>query len=40
MNDDGKGTKKKNKKVITGGGGGGGGGHEPQGHFIVDNPDP
>jgi hypothetical protein len=41
MNDDGKGTKKKNKKVVTGGGnGGGGGGGEPQGHFIVDNPDP
>ncbi|MBT3193742.1 MAG: hypothetical protein HN341_14440, partial [Verrucomicrobia bacterium] len=41
MCDDGKGTKKKNKKVVTGGGGGGGGGGgEPQGHFIVDNPDP
>ena len=41
MNDDGKGTKKKNKKVVTGrGNGGGGGGGEPQGHFIVDNPDP
>jgi type I site-specific restriction endonuclease len=41
MNDNGKGTEKKNKKVVTGtGGGGGGGGGEPEGYFIVDNPDP
>lgn len=42
MGDNGKGTEKKNKKVVTGtgGGGGGGGGGEPEGYFIVDNPDP
>jgi len=41
MNDNGKGTEKKNRKVVTGtGGGGGGGGGEPEGYFIVDNPDP
>lgn len=39
MNDNGKGTKKTNKKVVTGGTGGGGG-VEPEGYFIVDNPDP
>jgi type I restriction enzyme R subunit len=39
MEDNGKGTEKKNKKVVTGTGGGGGGG-EPEGYFIVDNPDP
>jgi superfamily II DNA or RNA helicase len=41
MGDNGKGTEKKNKKVVTGTGGGGGGeGGEPEGYFIVDNPDP
>ena len=42
MGDNGKGTEKKNKKVVTGtgGGDGGGGGGEPEGYFIVDNPDP
>ena len=40
MNDNGKGTEKKNEKVIAGGSGGGGGGGEPEGYFIVDNPDP
>jgi len=42
MGDNGKGTEKKNKKVVTGtgGGGDGGGGGEPEGYFIVDNPDP
>lgn len=40
MGDNGKGTEKKNKKVVTEtGGGGGGGGGEPEGYFIVDNPD-
>jgi len=41
MGDNGKGTEKKNKKVVAGtGGGGGSGGGEPEGYFIVDNPDP
>jgi len=42
MGDNGKGTEKKNTKVVTGteGGGGGEGGGEPEGYFIVDNPDP
>ena len=42
MGDTGKGTEKKNTKVVSGteGGGGGGGGGEPEGYFIVDNPDP
>jgi type I site-specific restriction endonuclease len=41
MNDNGKGTEKKNEKVVVGGtGGGGDGGGEPEGYFIVDNPDP
>jgi len=44
MGDNGKGTEKKNKKIVTGtgggGGNGGGGGGEPEGYFIVDNPDP
>jgi type I site-specific restriction endonuclease len=40
MGDNGKGTEKKNTKVVTGTEGGGGGGGEPEGYFIVDNPDP
>ena len=42
MGDNGKGTEKKNTKVVTGTGGAGcgGGGGEPEGYFIVDNPDP
>lgn len=42
MADNGKGTAKQNKKVVTGIGDGGGGGAsgEPEGYFIVDNPDP
>lgn len=42
MGDNGRGTEKKNKKVVTGTGGGDGGGNggEPEGYFIVDNPDP
>jgi type I site-specific restriction endonuclease len=41
MNDNGKGTEKKNKRVVTDTGSRGGGeGGEPEGYFIVDNPDP
>jgi hypothetical protein len=42
MGDNGKGTEKKNTKIVNGAGGDGGGGgvSDPQGYFIVDNPDP